>query len=71
MKQRWARERQEKKEDRQLILKLHAALLQSFRGQHSKKMVCTRGVPGAIEALGKANSHFDLTQMGLGTVPPR
>ena len=38
---RRARERQEKKEDKRSILKrVYAAFLQSFRGQHSEKMVC-------------------------------
>ena len=30
-----------------------------------------RGVPGVTGTLGKANSHFDLTQTGPGTAPPR
>ena len=30
-----------------------------------------RGVPGVTGTLGKANSHFDPTQMGSGTAPPR
>ena len=30
-----------------------------------------RGVPGVTGILGKANSHFDPTQTGLGTAPPR
>ena len=64
--------RQEKREDRRLILKkLRAALLRSFRGQHNKKMVCERGVLGETGTLGKANNHFDPTQKGLGTAPPR
>ena len=29
-------------------------------------MVCVRGVPGVTGTLGKANNHFDLTQMGRG-----
>ena len=33
------------------------------QGQHSEKM---KG-----SALGKANSHFDPTQTGSGTAPPR
>ena len=28
-------------------------------------------VPGVTGTLGKANSHFDPTQTGLGTAPPR
>ena len=27
-------------------------------------MVCARGVPGVTGTLGKANSHFDPTQLG-------
>ena len=30
-----------------------------------------RGVPGVTGTYGKANSHFDPTQMGSGTAPPR
>ena len=67
-RQRRARERQEKREDRRPISKrLRAAFLRSFRGQHGEKMVCVRGVPGVIGSLGKANSHFDPTQTGPGT----
>ena len=29
-------------------------------------MVCVRGVPGVTGTLGKANSHFNSTQTGLG-----
>ena len=29
-------------------------------------MVCVRGVPGVTGTLGKANSHFDPIQTGLG-----
>ena len=69
---RRARERQEKREDWRLILnRLRAALLRSFRGLHGEKMVCERGVPGVTGILGKANSHFNPTQTGLGTTPPR
>ena len=64
---RWARERQEKREDRRLIIKkLRAALLWSFRGKLGEKMACERGVPGVTGTLGKANSHFDPIQMGWG-----
>ena len=31
----------------------------------------SRGVPGVTGTLGKANSHFDPTQKGSGTAPPR
>ena len=41
------------------------------QGAARRKMVCVRGVPGVTGTLGKANSHFDRTQTGLGTVPPR
>ena len=48
---------------RPILKKLCAALLRSFRGQHS--------VPGVTGTLGKATSHFDQTQTGSGTAPPR
>ena len=64
-RQRWARERQEKREDRRLILKkLCAALLRSFRRQHREKIVCARGVPGVTGTFGRVDSHFDPTQTG-------
>ena len=65
-----ARERQEKREDRPISKRLRATLLRSFRGLHSEKMVCVRGVPGVTGTLGKANSHFNSTQTRLGTAPP-
>ena len=40
-------------------------------GQHGEKMVCARGVPKVAGTFGKANSHFDPTQTGSGTAPPR
>ena len=71
-RRRRERERQEKGEDRQPILKkLCAAPLRTFRGQHGEKMVCVREMPGVAGTLGKANSHFDRTQTGSGTAPPR
>ena len=36
-----------------------------------QKMLCVRGVPGVTETLGKTISHFNPTQTGLGTTPPR
>ena len=46
-RQRRARERQEKREDRQPILKkLRDALLRSFRGQHGKKWFAQLEFPG-------------------------
>ena len=69
---RRAREKQDEREDKRPILKrLCAALLQSFSGQHGEKMVCVEGVHGVIRTIGKANSHFEPTQTGLGTAPPR
>ena len=60
-----SRERQEKIEDRRLILKkLRAPLLRSFRGQYGEKIACERGVPGITGTLWKANGHFDPTQKG-------
>ena len=68
-RRRRARESQEKRKNRRPILKkLCAALLRSFRGQHSEKMKEVAGVSGT---LGKANSHFHPTQTGSGTAPPR
>ena len=32
---------------------------------------CRGVVPGVTGTLGKANSHFDPTQTGSGTAPPR
>ena len=61
-----ARKRQEKREDRPILKRLRATLLRSFRGLHGKKMVYVRGVPAVTRTLGKANSHFDLTQTGRG-----
>ena len=48
-----------------------AVLLRSFRGQHGETLVCARGVPAVTGIFGKANSHFDSTQMGSETAPPR
>ena len=42
-----------------------------IQGLHSEKMVCVRGVPGVTGILGKTNSHFNPTQIRLGTAPPR
>ena len=66
-----ARERQEKREDRPILKRLRATLLPLFRGLHREKMVSVRGVPGVTGTLGKANSHFNPTETGLGTAPPR
>ena len=66
---RRARERQ-KREDRPILKRLRATLLRSFRGLHGGKMICVRGVSGVTGTLGKANSHFDPTQTGLGTALP-
>ena len=41
------------------------------QGLHGEKMVCVSGVPGVTGILGKANNHFNPTQTGLGTAPPR
>ena len=66
-----ARERQEKREDRPIFMRLLATLLQWFSGLHGKKMVCVRAVPRVTGTLGKTNSNFNPTQTGLGTAPPR
>ena len=58
-------------EDRPILKSLRTTLLRSFRGLHGKKMVCVRGVPGVTGIFEKANSHFNPTQTGLGTAPPR
>ena len=68
---RRARERQEKREDRPILKRLPTTLLRWFSGLHGEKMVCVRGVSGVTGTLGKANSHFNSTQTGLGTAPPR
>ena len=68
---RRARERQKKREDRPMLKRLRATLLRSFRGLHGEKMLCVRGVPGVTGTLSKANSHFNPTQSGFGTEPPR
>ena len=68
---RRARERQEKREHRPILKRLRATLLRWFRGLHGEKMVCVRDVPGVTGTLGKANSHFDPTQTGMETAPPR
>ena len=68
---RHATEGQEKREDRPILKGLHATLMQSFRGLHGKTMVCVRRVPGVTGTLEQTNSHFNSTQMGLGTLPPR
>ena len=71
-RRRREKEREEEREDRRpVLIKLRAALLWSFRGQHGERIVYVRGVPGVAGTLGKANSHFDPTQMGSGTVSPR
>ena len=57
-------------EGRPILKRLHATLLQSFRGLLGKKMVCVRGVPRITGTLRKANSHFNPSQMELGTAPP-
>ena len=63
--------KRKEEEDRSILKRLGATLLQSFRGLHGEKMLCVRGVPGVTGTLGKANSHFNPTQAGLGTAPPR
>ena len=68
---RRARERQEKRENRSVLKRLRATLLRLFKGLHGEKMVCVRGVPGVNGTLGKANSHFNSTQTGLGTASQR
>ena len=57
-------------ENRPILKRLRATLLRLFRGLHSKKIFCVRGVPGVTGTLGKAKSHFNPTQSGLGTAPP-
>ena len=49
------------------LKKLRATPSTVVQGLHRKKMVCVRGVPGVTGTLGRANSHFDQTQMGFGT----
>ena len=40
------------------------------QGAARQKLVCVRGVPGVTGTLGKANSHFNPIQTGLGTASP-
>ena len=61
----------ERKRQSTILKKLRAALLRLFKGLHGEKMVCVKAVPGGTGTLEKANSHFDPTQMGLGTALPR
>ena len=58
-------------EDRPILKRLRDTFLRLFRGLHGEKTVCVRGVPGVTGTIGKANSHFNPTQTGLGTAPPR
>ena len=62
------RERQKIEKGRAILKRLLAAVVQ---GQHGEKMVCVKKMPMAIRTLGKANSHFDPTQLGSGTASPR
>ena len=59
---RRAREWQ-KREDREILKRLRAALLHQFRGLHGEKMVCVRVMPVVAGTIGKANSHFNPTQV--------
>ena len=65
-RQRLAREGQEKRENRQQILKKLCAAL-SLGVSMVKE---SRGVPRVTVTFWKANSHFDPTQTGLRTAPP-
>ena len=58
-------------EDRLILKRLRATLLRSFRGLHCEKMVFVSGVPWVTGTLKKTNNHFNSTQTGLGTAPPR
>ena len=60
-------------EERRQVDFKEAACYPSAVGQGAtrQKMVCMRGVPGVTGTLGKANSHFNPTQTGLGTALPR
>ena len=68
---RRARERQEKRENRPILKRLRATLLQSFRRLHGEKMVFVRRVPGIAGTFGKDNSHFNTTKTGLRAALPR
>ena len=70
-RQRRAREGQKKRKrenKRPIVRKLCAALLRSFRGQHSKKM---KGSARGNWDPREGHSHFDPTQAGSETAPPR
>ena len=58
-------------EDRPILKRLRATLLQVFKGLHGKKIVCVKKLPGVTGILRKANSHFNPTQTGLRTAPLR
>ena len=47
-------------------MRLNAALLRSFKGQHGEKMVCISGVPGVSGNFGKANNHLTQIKRGRG-----
>ena len=48
---RQTKERQEKREDRPILKRLHATFLQLFRGTARQKMVCVRGIPRVTGTL--------------------
>ena len=58
-------------EGRSILKRLRAALLRSFRGLHSEKIVCVRGVPWVTGNLGKANSHCNPNGFGDHTTTLR
>ena len=65
------REAGEERNSQPISRRRRVALLPLFREQHGEKMICEKKVPGVTGTLGKANSHFNPTQVGLGTALPR
>ena len=58
-------------ERRQADFKEVACYPSVVQGAAWQKIVCVGGMPRATGILRKANSHFNPTQTGLGTAPPR
>ena len=58
-------------EGRRLVTDFKRAVCCSsvIQGVAKRKMVCARGVPGVTGTLGKANNHFDPTQIRSMTTP--
>ena len=66
-----ALKRPERGEERRPILEKTVYCLSAVVQEAARRKNGSRRVPGVTGTLGKANSHFDPTQTGLGTAPPR